>query len=373
MIFGFVLAVCFIPAWTGAAIPTGWVFLSCTLPLILWRNARWQDAYLLGLLFLGYVGLSLLWTPVPIQGIGDLWLLGVLAGAFLWGAQGTQATSVYQGLAAGVGVSTALAIPQLYWDWQGVFQFWKPAGLFVNPGVYGETCALLTVVLIASRSYWPALLVAPGIYLSSSRTAALACAAALALAARDKVASMGPARPALWKNPYVLSSALVLALLAGVAVKGTLIREPNWWTSPAERLAIWKDTVDGLTLWGRGAGSFSITYPVFAKRTDTMASRPEHAHSDILEFAYEYGLGALPLAALLVIGLWAPLGPERYLLVAFLTCAALGFPTRTPVAGFLGAFALGRCCRLWHLSRLPSTYGRPYLASWAGAGEPGNA
>lgn len=355
-IFGFALATIFVPGWTGAAIPTGWVLLSIALPLMLWNKARWHYEHTLGVAFLAHAGLSTLWTPVPLQGIGSLWLLSILTGAFLFGSIHQQFAPLYRGLAIGVAISTALAIPQLYFDWQGIYQFWRPAGLFINPGVYGETCALVLVALIASRQYWPTLLVAPGIYLSSSRTAVVACAAAAIVAAWDKVASLGPDRPALWQNPYVLSSTVVLALLGCIALHSTLHREPNWWTSPAERLAIWRDTADGLTWAGRGAGSFLITYPLVASRTDTMATRPEHAHSDVLELAYEFGLGTLPLAILVALALCAPVAPERYLLVAFLAIAALSFPLRLPVEGFLGAFALGRLCRSWALLRSVRSY-----------------
>lgn len=343
-IFGFALATIFIPGWTGAAVPTGWVMLSIALPFIIWRNVEVGLEHLIGMGFLAYAFLSLMWTPVLSQGIFDLWMVCTLGAAFMFGAIRLDSTRLYVGLAFGVGGSTALAIPQLYFDWTGIYQFYRPAGLFVNPGVYGETCALVLVALLASKLYWPALLVAPGIYFSNSRTALVACGAAAVVFAWDKATAMGADRSSLWKNPYVLSAAVVLTLGSALAVQSTLTREPNWWTSPAERLAIWQDTASGLTWMGRGAGSFIITYPAFATRTDTMASRPEHAHSDILELVYDYGLGTIPLFLLIALALRPFPVPERYIFIAFLTIAVLSFPTRLPVEGFLGAFAMGRLC-----------------------------
>lgn len=353
--FGFLLATCFIPAWTGAAIPTGWVLLSCTLPFLLWRRVELSYEHALGAAFLGYVALSLIWAPVREQGIWDLWNLSILAAAFVFGAVQANSSKLYTGLAIGVGISTIFAIAQLYWDWQGLFQFYRPAGLFVNPGVYGEICALVLIALIASRCYWSTLAVAPGIYLSGSRTAVLACVAAALVATWDHFPALGANRSRLWKNPAVLSTALVLVLGSALVVRSTLIREPNWWTSPAERLIIWQDTIQGLTLIGRGAGSFLITYPAFANHADTMATRPEHAHSDILELIYDYGFGVAPLALLVVLALRSSVAPERYILIGFLTLCAISFPMRIPILGFLGAFALGRLCSARALVRVNSS------------------
>lgn len=353
--FGFLLATCFIPAWTGAAIPTGWVLLSCTLPFLLWRRVELSYEHAIGLLFLAYAFLSLTWAPVYVQGVFDLWGLSILGAAFAFGWACSSANRLYVGLAVGVGLSTGFAIAQLYWDWTGLFQFYRPAGLFVNPGVYGEICALVLIALIASRCYWLTIAVAPGIYLSSSRTAVLACVAAALVAAWDHLPALGANRSRLWKNSAVLSTALVLVLGSALVVRSTLIREPNWWTSPAERLVIWQDTFQGLTLMGRGAGSFLITYPAFASHADTMATRPEHAHSDILELIYDYGIGVTPLALLVVLALRGSMAPERYILIGFLTLCAISFPTRIPVLGFLGAFALGRLCSARALVRANSS------------------
>jgi len=341
-LFGFVLAICFIPGWTGFAIPTGWVLLSCTLPLLMWRKVEVGLEHVLGLAFLAYAVLSLLWTPIPQQGVWDLWNLAILGGCFMFGSTKVDATGLYVGLACGVGVSTLLAFFQEYAGWQGLYQFWHPAGLFVNPGVLGDTAAIVTVAVLASRLWWPALLTAPAIYLSSSRTAVVACAVAALVAIWSLSSEVIGAKA---KRQVAIAFTLAVALIAGALVwRSTAHREPNWLTSPTERMAIWLDTASGLTLWGRGAGSFLITYPAFAHHTDTMATRPENAHNDILEYIFQYGLGVLPLALLAALALRPFPCPERYIFITFIALAFFSFPTRIPIEGFLGAFAMGRLC-----------------------------
>ncbi len=136
--------------------------------------------------------------------------------------------------------------------------------------------------------------------------------------------------------------ALVPCLLVMMGI-GTYVTS-KYQSSIQERLAIWEDTAEGLTIPGRGAGSFFMLYPEFARRTDTMHTRPEDPHNEFLNLAFEYGVGALPLLTLLALSFTAA-GAERYVVVAFLAIAFFSFPSRIPTEGFVGMVALGRLCR----------------------------
>lgn len=323
ILFGFILAVCFVPGWTGFSVLTGWIVLSLALPFLLWGRAKLGAAHWLGLAFIAYAAASLFWTLIPAQGIGDLWMLALLGGCFVLGSVLNDPRSLWLGLSLGFGVSTAIAIAQ-WFGWDGVYRSQLPAGLFVSSGIYGEIGALLTVALISVRLYWPLVFTVPALALSGSRIALVAVAVALMFMIWD------------WRIILIVGA-------FGLAITIVTLAQRSSWDSASERKAIWADTAEGLTFFGHGAGSFMTLYPTFAKRTDTMTARPEDPHNEFLRFAFEYGLGALPLLLILTLACMVS-GSERFILVAWLVIAFFDFPTRIPVQGLIGMVALGRLC-----------------------------
>lgn len=325
MIYGYLLSIAYIPGWTGFALPTGWLFLTATLPFVLRSGiVRWPHLFLL------YAALGLLWTPIPTQGLYDLWKLLILSGAFVMGLSRLDTIKLIFGVTAGYLVSIVIALFQLTgWDLT-TRPYADPAGLFFNPNVFGEVGALLAIGLFASGFTWLSLIPAMGVVLSHSRTAVLALLVC---------GVVGCLHRRLW---------YVIAILVVIASPVAFLKP---FSSLTERVAIWGNTIDGLTWFGRGPGSFVITYPVFATRTDTLASREEDAHNDFLQLVYQYGVGTALLLPLLAVGLFGPLGPERYLFIGFCVIAMFNFPLEIPLEGFLGAFALGRLWRSRHSLR----------------------
>jgi hypothetical protein len=355
---GLIIPTAYWPSLTGNSILSGWPVLSIALPFMFLRKVRMGLGHWLGLAFLAYAFGSMLWAPVFSQGIWDLWLLSIFAGCFMLGAQLSDPRPLYAGLALGVGVSTILSVIQHYGIFLVTEAGWPGCshpGLFYNYDIFGETAALASVALVGSRLYWPLALTVPPIFLTGSRTALVATFVALALW--------------LWDIDrwYGLLMAGALGLLALGAIYtfskpdtcGSLTRT----SSTSERLAIWRDTADGLTVLGRGPGSFLIDYPLFASRTDTMLSRPEAAHNDYLELLFEFGLGVAPLVGLLALALTSP-ATDRYLLIAFLVTAFFAFPIREPTEALLGAVALGRCSVGWDLSWLYRLLRRSPSGPW---------
>lgn len=326
-LFGFLLATCAIPGWNSFAIQTGWVLLSISLPFMLVRRLDLGPAHWLGLAFLLYAVISVSWTYIPEQGIWALWLLSIAAGGFVLGSSDLDFTKLYIGLALGIGVSTNIAIFQLF-GFHALPQYAGGlSGLFVNSGVFGEVAALVTIVLVASNIFWPTILTIPAIFLSNSRTALAAIAACVTLALLR----------AYGVKALIAIAILFTAFTAYASKRGTASLE--------ERFAIWRDTIDGITPLGHGAGSFTLLYPTFAKRTDTMLTRPEMAHNEFLELAFEYGIGSILLGGVIVLALLSTFtGPERYLALGFLVVAFFGFPRQIPIETLLGTIALGRLC-----------------------------
>lgn len=327
-LYGFILAVCYVPGVTGFALPTGWLVLSATLPFILRRDLiRCLNPLLL------WATLGLAWTMIWQQGIYDVWKLAILSGVFVLG-QDRDSPMLMRGMAVGLSASTVVAIFQMmgYHPLPSIYA--PPSGLFFNPNIYGEIACLLTVWFLASGA-WPwALACVPGVFLSQSRTALFTLAALAALWAWRRWPLAGP----------LAIFATLLVLLPSVASK------PG--AGFPYRLAIWQNTIAGFTPLGRGPGSYLSTSPAFATHTDSMASREEDAHNDFLQIAYQYGVpGIAILCAVVGLALYGPLGPDRYLLLAFLAIAMFNFPLEIPLESCLGIIALARCWRSRYLLR----------------------
>lgn len=348
---GAILTAAYVPGWTDAAILSGWIVLSIMLPFYLFDRIEMGPAHWLGLIFLAYATLSILWAPVWQQAIWDLWLTWACAFAFCLGAQ-RYSLKVWVGMALGLTVCLGFAIAQ----WFGAKVIFANnngtyAGTYVNPDMFGETACLISIALIATRCYWPLVFTLPPIYLTQSRTVYVAYAAAIALAAWDR-----------WRWIAVVP-VVILTLGVGWFVTSNTPQRVHATDAIAERFAIWRDTIDGTTWAGRGAGSFYMLYPEFAKRTDTMYTRPEDPHNEFLNLAFQYGLGALPVLAVLGIGLFAP-GPERYILAGWLAIAFFSFPARIPTEAFVGMVALGRLCRAGNLAWVYELLGRSRSYRW---------
>lgn len=343
---GLIIPISYIPLWTGQDILTGWSVLSIALPFLFLRRVQLGIGHYLGIAFLAYATLSMLWTENKTQGVWDLWILGCLAGCFLLGAT-RDLRPLILGTAIGLGINDLVAIPQAF-GWAGIYEtsIGLPAGLFVNRDIFGETAVLVSIGLLTQRLWWPLVLTLPPIAFTGSRTALVACFVCGGLWLWEQFR---------WRGLFVP--------LASIPLLGLVVFHHGWDGSVALRLAMWQDTIGGLTWFGHGPGSFFSLYPEFAVRTDTMATRPEDPHNDYLGFAFQYGLGAIPLFGLLATAL-ASRNQNRYILLGFLTIACFDFPWRMPIEGLLGMAALGSICRSWALAWLERYNRGPIADLW---------
>ena len=319
---GLAVAVCFIPGYTGASIPTQWVLLSCVVPLALWRKGEMTLLHWAGVAFLAYACLSLAWARDFYLGIWGVWTWTILALVVWLGSTEDSLNGLFRGLAIGMSVSSTLAVIQ-YLGWNPVVTInpLRPAGLFFNPMAHGEILTLTIVALVSLRlwPYIPALL--PGLALSGSRGAFIALGVGLLCVY-------------LRRLPTILFAIAALLFVIGFAYSPT----------DTMRLQIWRVAWENLNLRGWGTGSFmGLMY----MSSPTNLMHPEYAHNDYLQLAFEYGLvAAIPLGIFLLV-LRQVSAPEWPILVTFLFMGTFSFPLYMPVTAFIAALCTGRLARGW--------------------------
>jgi O-antigen ligase len=256
----------------------------------------------------------------------------VLASAFLVGHALADTRSLYVGLGLGLAVSSLIAVLQAIGLHPVITGEGPDPGLFVNSTIPGEICAAVFVGLMGERLYWIAALLVPALVLCQCRSAALAIAIC---------GTWYAIRRWRWKALPILP----------VAAAALFVLDPRkWLDSPGVhyRWLIWRDTINGLSFWGRGVGSFYSTYVRYATRLDTVAYQPAHAHNDLLELVFELGVPAAILALVIVGLLFAKAADkERMVLLAIAVAAMFGFPLHTPSTVFLFGVVAGIAARNW--------------------------
>lgn len=286
----FLLVVAFDPFIQGAATSPRWALLAPLLFFMEW----WA---------LPFVG----WCFFRLD-FDDAMRWAVLTSVFCWGVRGLDLRSVVWAATAGLVINGALAFVQWY-GWSGIPQMAPPAGLFVNKNILGETACLTAALALSFRLWGPAAACVPIIVLSGSRASELALVAAL-----------------WWVLP---STRWKLWLAASCGLTGVV-----WlaaWGFPhdpdlAQRLALWRNALPQLSLWGNGSYDFS-----------TVFHRDPHLHNDWLQLVW--GLGVVGVVPVLIIASSC----ERYapFVLATAVIGTFGFPLEMPVSGFLVAAVCG--------------------------------
>src|ERR1035437_9201427 len=331
MIFGFLLAICYNPyIWTAATQPR-WSFLAIALPIMIWRNSpRFESpnhftlTHALGLTFLAWVTLSLLWTPNLPDAFNELIQLVIVAEAFVLGARLNTLKPIFMGLAAGLAISSLIIISPLQHLIPNQPISIHLEGLLGNRNMLAEAAVLTAVGCIGYRLWWfiPGLL--PAIFMPQMARGALVG---------------GLAAFVVWVWFRSRKLAILLALLSICAIAILINLRP---ASVIERWAIWTDTIKGLTFQGHGIGSYYFLYPFVNATFDTAIARPEHPHNEILEIWFELGaIGVFIYASMVATAYRMADNVSRSLMAAFIIMGMLEFPSHVPVTAFLGALVLG--------------------------------
>jgi hypothetical protein len=340
-LIAFAVTLLYVHAPGGFTVPR-WALLAIVIPFFWYfRPSKWTSAHSWGLLFLAYCALSLTWTFSAGDGYVQLGRFILLALIFLAGAGTRDLKWVWVGGAFGVAANSVLITGQVYAGWDFVPQAAAPAGTFFNKNIAAETAAIVAVgVLGVPRWRWLALGALPAIWLCQTRGiwAALAVAGIVLI----------------WQHYRRLWVLAVLGGLCGAAGVYAL----GWSHSGLQRLQVWQDTFAGLTVFGRGVGSFWATFPEHATRIDPLALRPENAHNDFLQLIYEVGPASLAIIGLFVFAFQQRLRAEHYALIVFIVAGLVGFPLYMPATAFFAALALGHVCGLRSLVHAPHVAGK---------------
>lgn len=336
---GLLLAVCYVPGYTGASIPTQWAVLSILLPLGLWRKGPLTSGHKLLFGFVAYALLSLLWVTDYHPAVRGLWTLFIWCLCFHLGTLLDDLSKLWKGLAIGISVSTCVALAQAL-DYAPVqtFDLNRPSGLFFNSSLFGVTCGLVLVALVCHRLWWLTPPLALGLILSDSRGGFVVLAIGLL------------ARYTHW-----------LFLLACIIV-GTCAFVFGLDLADLQRMQIWGVTLRTLTFFGHGVGSYSdLHYINLAKE---LLIRPEFAHNDPLQLFYEFGIAAIIPITLFGLALANRSHPDWPVAIAFVTLALFFFPIYAPLTAFIGFVVAGSCIRDRLVVRSLRDNRRPYLVPW---------
>ena len=330
--FGLLLMVCYVPGYLGAFIPTQWAVLSILLPLGLWRSGVFSPSTLAGLAVLAWSAISLLWAPNPFDAGYGLWIACIWGLAFWFGSTVSDFRPLWQGMAVGMAVSSAVAIIQSFG--YKPFEAATPiAGLFFNSTLLGCCATLVIVALITQRQwkYIPGCL--PALWLAQSRGAFLVLG--LTLLTR-------------WIRLRWIILALAISGLTFLFFSN--ITAGN---SDAVRLTIWGMAMRNLTLLGNGIGSFS-TYYIY----NGNMLYPERAHNDYLQLWFELGIGATIMYFLYALCLRCRTSDHWPIFFAFSLMGLFYFPLWAPVPAFMACMVAGAMLRDRHLDRLAFAHGR---------------
>ncbi len=332
---GLIVAVCFVPGYTGAIIPTQWAVFSILLPLGLWRSGVLGPIGLLGPVVFAFAALSITWAPNPWDAGFGLWLMCLWALAMWFGTTVNDFRPLWRGLAVGLTVSSVVAIFQRC-GFSPVLSVGDTgaSGLLYNSVVLGASCALVLIALWTQRLWWymPGLL--PGLMLANSRGAYLVLG--LTLATR------------FMRLRYIFLALAFAAIAFTIAIQFTS------GDSDYTRLLVWGAAMRELTLFGRGIGSFST----FFVATPQKLLYPGWVHNDYLQLWFELGIGSLAIVALYALALTQRTSDHWPIFFAFAIFGTFSFPLWTPISAFMGCVVAGAMLRDRYLDRLACIGGR---------------
>lgn len=335
-VWGFLVAVAFIPGIMSAAFAGRWAVIALGVPLVAPIEFKFSPFVRFCLAFgTAWAAVSLIATPDLRGGAFELFFLIVLVGVMGAASQLESLEGALTGLCAGVGVSSLFCLSAMA-GYPLVDQVASStyAGLFYNSEVLTELAAPLFVWAVVSKR-WPlaACTILP-LLVNGSRISVIAVG----------IAALYAFRGMDWRRLAIVASVALAAIVAMLAYRytGTL-------GSIGQRIVMWVATGMAITPLGNGIGWYRAVH-----------LSEEFAHSDILQAMAELGVGAVCWAAIPVLIFWRNRGEnaERAAFVALCVEAAVSFPLHVPATAFLAAILAGYLVRDRSVVRMGAVDGR---------------
>lgn len=322
----------YMPGVIGLVSITSWAVMWLVMPMLLLKcKIEITLIHILGIAFLSYAALSLLWSP---HGMLELMQLLALASVFVWGSTLKDLKNVTIGLSIGLAVSSVLAIFQFLGIETFVYTYGgaKPSGLFVNPNVYSEISAMVLLLILINKLWWYIPVVIPGLMVSS-RAVILGLGVSLAIMT--------------WAKSKMLSIAILISswfLAYFITFPSQVINVVNNTASVFQRLYVWQDMLAGFTIFGNGVGSFVYKFPEHNRHIDGSVTLVEYAHNDLLQLFFELGIGAIPLIAIVALLLMVK-NDYKSALIFFIIIGIFGFPLHMPITAFMFALVAAQLAK----------------------------
>jgi len=288
-----------------------------------------------GFVALYALAVTLIASPDRLGGLLELFHLLLFASIAVAAARLDSIDGIMTGFGWGIAVSSALCVAQVL-GWSPVPQLYAPAGLFGNRDFLAEAAAPVLIWAGMTRRWPLAVMLAIPIALCGSRVALLAVATGCMVGIFPKLRGRRRNRDGdnrAWGRGGFF--------LLAVGFVGWRSFADGKLASLGERLTIWRATIAELTTFGHGLGWFAAAHPYW-----------EYAHSDALQFAAEFGIGAIPLYGLAAWLLATPANAaERAAAVVMAVECVVAMPFHLPATGVVAAVLAGRLARARSLGR----------------------
>lgn len=329
----FIVGVLYIPGAPSNATVGRWTALAAIVAILLWKTRiRPGPAHVAWAALLAWFALGFAWAVSAWDHAAGLWQWTVMFFAFCVAAETEDFAPAWKGLAAAMTVSAVFSVLQAI-SLAPVWSIYSggSVGLFLAKNMAAEIAALafigaVIVTVRDRRNAWTL----PGPLLSClliySRTAAAMFMVAVA-------ASVYFALPREDK-PFAVLAAALLAMMAAIlaVVRPELFR--YGFMRIDDRMEIWSLVAKNIIWpWGDGFGSFQIG-----------AVSLEFAHSEILQMAFELGVGSVLIWGIVVYALSSGKSDERVALAAFLVPCAAWWPLHAPATAMVFALLAGFLC-----------------------------
>lgn len=318
----FLTTVAYVP-WLPSAPNVGrWTVMAVGAALLIWScRVVWTWGHALGASSLAWGLVGLYWSVSPLDTLGELhhWIIAAVLFAVAAEVEERDVHNALRALAVGVTVSSLFALIQ----WAGLptaNSIVGYSGLWLSKNMAVEVSAVALVGALGLRFWWGVPGPLLGLYLAGGREGALLLAAAGIAWFWLKLDWFGR---------------LVLPLLGLAAVNrlwshGLLT---SGWLKLDDRMEIWSFTLQHLRLMGWGLNTFG-----------SLQTGYEFSHNDLLQYAFELGVGIILMVGVVAYALTAQRTLERVLLLVLGTACLVWYPLHAPGPVLLGSILAGYLC-----------------------------